>query len=342
AGAGYAVHAQIILVPGNLIVPVPDSVDLESASFVAIGAIALHGIRLAQPQVGECVGVIGLGVVGQITIQLLKAAGCRVVAMDLKAERVGVARPYADAVTQGPAEFADAVSRFSENHGADAVIIAADSKNSEPVELAGTVARDRATIVAVGAVATDLPRRLYYQKELEFRVSRSYGPGRYDAAYEEKGQDYPFAYVRWTERRNMQAFLDLLAQNKVDMSGLVTHRFPIEKATNAYELITTDSDKSFLGVVLTYPEQVSTETTIKLRSVDSLEKSVAQETVPSVSLIGAGAFARSVLIPAIRALPNVTLQGVCTATGLSSGTVADKFGFSFCTTSDVEIVTHHR
>jgi predicted dehydrogenase/threonine dehydrogenase-like Zn-dependent dehydrogenase len=335
AGTGYASHAEFIVVPANLVVPVPDSVDLESASFVALGSIALHGVRLAQPQIGECVAVIGLGIVGQITLQILKAAGCRVVGTDLKKERVEIARPYGDAVTADKSEFDAAVRRFSSGRGADVVIIAADSTTAAPVELAAEVARDRGTVVAVGAVATHLPRRAYYDKELSFRVSRSYGPGRYDPTYEEKGQEYPYAYVRWTERRNMQAFLDLVAQKKIDITALITHRFSIDHAPKAYELIAGGSPESSLGVVLTYPEQSPAPTPSLLIQQHDTAPSAA---VLHVSLLGAGTFARSVLIPSIKEIPELKVQGVATATGITAASVAKKFGFAFSTTNAQEIL----
>jgi len=339
AGAGYAMHAQIISVPANLVVPIPVGVDLESAAFVALGAIALHGVRLAEVQVGECVAVIGLGLVGQLTAQMLRASGCRVVGIDLKGERCALAGQYIDGVAQSESEFIGLVNRFSASRGADSVIIAADSKGAETVELAGKAARDRGRVVAVGGVQTNLPRQIYYDKELDFRVSRSYGPGRYDPAYEEKGQDYPYAYVRWTERRNMLSFLDLLDQKKIDVSALITHRFPIEKATAAYDLITGQSGTSFLGVVLTYPLEAPMGTTVVLKENSASATQVRQQNL-SVSFLGAGNFARSVLIPAARSVPDVTLQGVATASGLTCRQVASKFGFAFCTTDSGEILRH--
>jgi len=197
--------------------------------------------------------VIGLGLLGQLTVQILKAAGCRVVGMDIDRGRVDLSmRLGADAAESSSAAFFDACMQQSRGRGVDAILITAQTTSSDPVNLAAEVARDRAVVVAVGTVGMDLERRPLYEKELDFRVSRSYGPGRYDAAYEQKGVDYPIGYVRWTETRNMEAFLQLLADGKVDVGALITHRFPIDQAQAAYDLIAGKSQQPFLGVLITY------------------------------------------------------------------------------------------
>jgi threonine dehydrogenase-like Zn-dependent dehydrogenase len=253
AGGGYAVHAEYAIVPGNLLVRLPDAVDFESAAFTTLGAIALHGFRLAQPQLGERVAVVGLGLLGLLTVGIARAAGCQVFGVDLDPQRVALAQSMgAAAVLRGEAEAAGAA--FSQGRGFDAVLVTADARSNDPIELAGALCRDRGRVIAVGAFGLEIPRKLYFEKEIHFQVSRSYGPGRYDPAYEEGGQDYPIGYVRWTEGRNLQAIVDLLAAGALQVQPLITHRFPIEQAPQAYDLITGKTGEPFLGVLLTYPQ----------------------------------------------------------------------------------------
>src|SRR5437667_7813526 len=247
AGAGFAVHAEFACVPRMLVARIPSSeVDSQSAAFTTLGAVAIHGVRIAEAKLGDVVAVVGLGLMGQLTVQVLNAAGCRVIGMDLVQERAQLAaKAGALAVATSEAEFRDLCLRHSSGHGADSVLITAATPSSGPVNLASEVARDRGIVVAVGAVGMELQRKLYYEKELDFRISRSYGPGRYDSAFEQKGQDYPIGHVRWTETRNMEAFLQLLADGKVNVGPLITHRFPIDDALAAYELISGEhSDPS--------------------------------------------------------------------------------------------------
>ncbi|HMQ34328.1 MAG TPA: zinc-binding alcohol dehydrogenase, partial [Chloroflexaceae bacterium] len=266
AGGGYAVHAEIVAVPQTLAARVPEGVSDEAASFTTLGAIALHGARLAEVKLGEAVGVIGLGLLGQLAVQILKAAGCVVVGTDPQQARVELARRLgADAAAAGPEEFAALCAAFTGGRGLDAVLITADTKSSQPVELAGEVARDKGVVVAVGAVGTAIPRRSYYHKELDFRISRSYGPGRYDPGYEDEGRDYPYAYVRWTEQRNMEAVLGMMGAGRLDAAALITHRFPIDEAPRAYELIAGGGGEPFLGVVLAYPGTAEPARVVALR-----------------------------------------------------------------------------
>ena len=253
AGGGYAVHAEYALVPQNLLALLPEQVDFESAAFTTLGAIALHGFRLSQAQLGETVGVIGLGLLGQLAVMLACAAGCQVFGVDLDESRVKLATQMG-AIAVHRSSAVEAALAFSHGRGLDNILICADTPADDPVELAGEIARDRGHVVAIGAVGQTLPRKVYYTKELSFINSRSYGPGRYDPAYEESGQDYPIGYVRWSEGRNLEAFVKLLADKRVDVKPLITHRFPIEDAPAAYELITGKSNQPFLGVLLTYPE----------------------------------------------------------------------------------------
>ncbi len=253
AGGGHAVHAEYISVPGNLIAPLPAEVDFESAAFTTLGAIALHGFRLAEGQIGDRVAVIGLGLLGLLAASIARAAGCHVLGIDLDPSRVSLAEEIGlDSVLREGAE--EAASGFTHGQGFDALLICADTPSADPVQLAGEISRDRARVIAVGAVGLELPRKIYYEKELTFINSRSYGPGRYDPGYEEQGRDYPIGYVRWTEGRNLAAFVELLARKRLDVSRLITHRFPIEQAEEAYRLITQQSSGSYLGVILTYPD----------------------------------------------------------------------------------------
>jgi predicted dehydrogenase/threonine dehydrogenase-like Zn-dependent dehydrogenase len=340
AGASYAVHAEFACIPRLLAAKIgPDSaVSFEEAAFTTLGAVALHGVRTADVKVGDVVAVIGLGLLGQLSVQILKAAGCRVLGMDIAAERAELAlRLGADDVSISRDELRDLCRQHSNGHGADAVLITAETASSEPVEVAGEVARDRGVVVAVGTVGMDIQRKLYFEKELDFRISRSYGPGRYDSAYEQKGRDYPIGYVRWTETRNMEAFLQLLLEGKLDVKSLITHRFPIQRAHAAYDLITGRVDQPFLGVLITYPEQAEASNEIQLvgkrtASVVADEKSVA------IGVLGAGSFAMSTLLPAITQLRGVELVGVCAANGSHARHAAEKFGFRYCATDEQRVL----
>jgi len=341
AGGGYAVHAQILAVPRNLAVRVPESVGFDEASFATLGAIALHGFRLAEPQLGEVVAVIGLGLLGQLAVQMARAAGCVVIGMDLQADRAELAmRHGATWAGTDSSEFAARVAGASGGHGADAVLITADSRSDQPVELAGEIARNRGRVVAVGLVGTQLPRKTYFEKELDFRISRSYGPGRYDTEYEEKGNDYPYGYVRWTENRNMQAFIDLLDRRAIDVAPLISHRFEIEDAERAYDLILGRVQEPFLGVVLNYNAEPSPSRRVAPQ-LPTGEASHAADHV-HVGVLGAGLFANAVLLPAMSRTDKVKLIGISSGTGVSARTAARKFGFEWCAAASQEIVSDSR
>jgi threonine dehydrogenase-like Zn-dependent dehydrogenase len=269
AGAGHAVHAEFACLPRLLVARLPsDAVTFEEAAFTTVGAVALHGMRIAEAKLGDIVAVIGLGLLGQLTIQILKAAGCSVLGMDISRERAELAlRLGADAVSTTSTAFESLCLQHSAAHGVDAVLITAQTTSNDPVNLAAAIARNRAVVVAVGSVAMDIPRRPFYDKELDFRISRSYGPGRYDAVYEQKGIDYPIGYVRWTETRNMEAFLKLLADRKLDLRPLITHRFPVMCANSAYDLITGKTREPSLGVLITYPENAKSPPSPNLNSI---------------------------------------------------------------------------
>lgn len=347
AGAGFAVHAEVACVPRLLVAKIPTGVagsdtPFEEAAFATLGAVALHGIRTAEVKLGDQVAVIGLGLLGQLTVQLLNAAGCRVLGFDINPARAELAHQLgADVVAVSAEDFRRLCLERSQGTGVDSVLIAAETRSSDPVNLAGAIARDRAIVVAVGTVGIELERKSYYEKELDFRISRSYGPGRYDAAYEQKGRDYPIGYVRWTETRNMQAFLQLLAENKIRIGPLITHRFPIERAHNAYDLITGKLRDPFLGVVIQYSGAGDESGALQLVPPPPAAAHRNQATVTneiSIGLLGAGVFAAGTLVPAIKSSRGIILNGVCTATGAHAQHAVRKFGFRYCTTEVSRIV----
>jgi predicted dehydrogenase/threonine dehydrogenase-like Zn-dependent dehydrogenase len=352
AGAGYAVHAEIACVPrmlvakipANVLVPVDDSdevsfaVSHEEAAFGTVGAICLHGMRTASVSIGDTVAVIGLGLLGQITVQLLQAAGCRVFGLDLLRSRSDLAiASGAEAVSTNARDFRDLCFQKTAGVGVDSVLVTAETPSSEPVNLAAELARDRAVIVAVGTVGMELQRKLYYAKELDFRVSRSYGPGRYDTAYEQKGRDYPIGHVRWTETRNMEAFLQLIAEGKLNLPSLITHRFPMEQATRAYDLITGSTREPFLGALITYP-LADSEIIANLSERIAVNAIAPATNSVGLGVLGAGIFAQNTLLPALKAISGISFVGVCNATGPRSKSAAEKFGFAYCSNSESEIL----
>jgi predicted dehydrogenase len=333
AGGGYAVHAEYNLVPRKLLTPLPDSVDFESAAFTTLGAIALHGFRLAEPQVGERVAVIGLGLLGLLMVQIAATAGCRVFGIDTNPERVKLAERFGlPACLRDQAE--ESAQAFTANRGFDVVLICADTPSNDPVELAGVIARDRARVVATGAVGLTLPRKVYYEKELNFINSRSYGPGRYDPSYEENGHDYPIGYVRWTEGRNFQTIVELMESGRLNVQPLITHRFPIERASEAYEIITGKKKQTFLGVLLTYPDapDAPKETKVQFSTVHRPSSTVR------LGVLGAGLFANATLLPAIKKLKDVELVGIASAGGLHAQHSGRKFGFTYACADDEQIL----
>ncbi|PKN94464.1 MAG: hypothetical protein CVU44_05100 [Chloroflexi bacterium HGW-Chloroflexi-6] len=334
AGGGYAVHAEYNLVPRNLLTPLPDSVDFESAAFTTLGAIALHGFRLSEPQLGENVAVIGLGLLGLLAIQLASAAGCRVWGMDTNPERVALAQQFGISACQR-SQAVDSAAAFTANRGFDSVIICADTSSTDPVELAGLIARDRARIVATGAVGLSFPRKIYYEKELSFINSRSYGPGRYDPSYEENGKDYPIGYVRWTEGRNFEAVIGLLESGKLKVESLISHRFPIEQAADAYEIITGKKKVPFLGVLLTY---TNSEQKVESRTIHFPLSTVSKTATVKLGVLGAGLFANATLLPALKKVKDVELVGIASAGGLHAAHSAKKFGFRYACSDDEQII----
>ncbi len=333
AGGGYATHAEYNVVPKNLLTPLPKNVDFESAAFTTLGAIALHGFRLAEPQLGENVAIIGLGLLGLLTIQMAAAAGCNVLGIDLDPKRIKLASALGlQAVSRSQAESASAA--FTANRGFDSIIICADTASNDPIELAGVIARDRAKVVATGAVGLNIPRKIYYEKELAFINSRSYGPGRYDANYEENGVDYPIGYIRWTEGRNFESVVDLLSSRKLKVENLITHRFSIEDGEQAYEVITGKKKESFLGVLLTYPERKTKEE----RNVVFPSSVRGQSSIVKLGVLGAGLYANATLLPVIKNNKDFELVGIASSGGLHAQHSGKKFGFQYATSSEDEII----
>ena len=325
AGTDYASHAEVISVPRNLCVRLPNQLSFEAGAFGTLGAIALQGVRLAEPALGESVVVIGLGLVGQLSVQLLKANGCRVFGIDIDEARIQLA--LASGADGGcvPSDAREKVRGWSRGRGADACIIAAATASNEPIELAGEISRLKGRVIAVGLVGMNVPRNVYYQRELTLKVSLSYGPGRHDPEYEERGHDYPVAYVRWTEGRNIEAFLDLLAAGQMDVKPLITHRFPIAEAPRAYQLISGSSNQEYLAVLLTYDTE--SEVCRRVENQSLTMKTAAPAGRVGLGLIGAGGYAQKVLLPNFKAA-GVEFCSVASASGVSARDLGTKYGFA--------------
>jgi polar amino acid transport system substrate-binding protein len=334
AGAGFAAHAEFVSVPRNLAARIPAEVGFDEATFTTVGSIALQGVRQADLHIGERIVVIGLGLVGLLTVQILKASGCLVFGLDISSRNLELAeRLDCDEVAISGRSALPGVERFTKGYGADAVIITAASKSNEPFEFATECCRKKGRVVVVGAVGMDIPRFPAYEKELDFRMSCSYGPGRYHAEYETQGLDYPHAYVRWTENRNMEAVLDLVARKKLDVRSLVTHTFPIEDALKAYNLITGKSDAWYLGVLISYPQNKHAKPAQKLELKVNAGPTNA---LCTVGIIGAGNHAQSYLLPFLRD-QGAVFQVVATSKPVNAKSAAKKFGFRVCTTDAAEV-----
>lgn len=337
AGAQYAHHAEIICVPRNLVVPIPAKLDLVSASTVTVGAIAMQGVRRAQPTLGETFVVIGLGILGQLTAQLLRSNGCRVIGADVDQDRIRVAQSvgmnlglYADAGNQF-----DQVIRLTDGMGADGVIITAASVSNAIVSNAFKMCRRKGRVVLVGDVGLQLNRADFYVKEIDFLISCSYGPGRYDPNYEEKGNDYPAAYVRWTENRNMAEYLRLAAENKLQVSPLISKIYPISEAATVYQRMKEGADKSLM-VLFSYPqsETVADDETIKMKSF--IANPMARKSRSGqvrIALIGAGDFAKGMHLPNLQLLSDqYYLQAVVSRSGHNAMITAKQFGAKYAAT----------
>lgn len=334
-------HAEIVCVPKNLCARVPDSVSNEAAAFTVIGAIGLQGIRLIQPTLGEAVVVSGLGLIGLMTIQLLKAHGCRVLGLDYDTSKLALAQKLG-AETVDLNQNADplgAAMTFSRGRGVDAVIITASTKSNDPVHHAAQMCRKRGRIVLVGVTGLELSRADFYEKELSFQVSCSYGPGRYDSSYEDNGHDYPIGYVRWTEQRNFEAVLDMLAGRRLQTDLLISHHISFDQATTAYDIISSRAPS--LGIVLQYPEPDAFSQSRLLRrtitrSEDPFEGDRSAAT-PVVGCIGAGNYATQVLLPAFQRA-RVAFRSVASSTGVSAAHAGSKFGFTEITSDGRSVI----
>src|SRR5690625_542482 len=330
-GGNSASHADVISVPERLVAKVPESVPLNQAAFTTLAAIAIQGIRQADLRMGESCLIIGMGLIGQMTYKILEASGMNPIGVDIsgaKTEQVksaGIEHVY----NRNMPGIEEKVSQFTDGYGVDAVIITAGTSSLDPVEFAGEAARHKAKVVIVGAVPTGFSRTNYYKKELELRMSSSYGPGRNDPNYEEKGRDYPIGYVRWTENRNMQSFLNLIATGRLDISSLITHAFPLIEAPNAYDMI-LENDEPYTGIVLEY----DTEKVLQKR-VELSDKVYPPEEV-NAGFIGAGTFAQGTLLPGLQGLCNFT--GVSTRSGTTARYVAGKYDFSYCAETADEVL----
>ena len=325
-------HAEMVCVPSNLCAKIPDAVSDDTAAFTVLGAIALQGIRLALPTLGEAFGVIGLGLVGLMIVQLLRAQGCRVLGMDFDRTRLELARQFgAETVDLGAGGDSEAAAMsFSMGRGVDGALIAASTQSSDPVRQAARMCRKRGRIILVGVTGLELSRADFYEKELTFQVSCSYGPGRYDPEYEEKGHDYPLGFVRWTEQRNFEAVLDMMADGRLDVKSLISHRFRIDEAKQAYELV--GGSASSLGILLEYPapegrpESLLPNRTVRLNAAKPIAGKV------TVAFIGSGNYATAVLIPAFKAA-GARLKTVVSAGGVSGVHAGRKYGFEETTTT---------
>ncbi|MCA4962033.1 bi-domain-containing oxidoreductase [Pseudomonas sp. Y24-6] len=334
-GADYANHAEFVAVPKNLIVKIPDNVSDEEAAFTTVGSIALQGVRLAEPLLGETFLVVGLGLLGQIAVQLLKANGCNVIGTDLDPALVARAKSYGAVAVLPGSDIQNICNALTAGHGVDGVLVCAGTSSNAVIEMCGAVTREKGRVVVVGAVRMDIPREDYFKKEISVVISRSYGPGRYDPFYEENGNDYPYGYVRFTEQRNMETFLTLVSQGRLDIKGLITHRFTVDDAALAYHLIEGSKTEPYLGILLQYNP-------VALDLTESSRISVKPEVVSSekvkLSFYGAGNYATASLLPPLQASNQVSFSGLVTASGRSAQGVAKQFGFSFCAGSYAELL----
>lgn len=338
-GGLSASHAEVVCVPENLCVKLEQDADLSQAAYNSLGAIALQGVRQADLRLGDNCAVIGLGLLGQITSLLLKAAGIRVIGIDLDSTLVDIGAQHGIdlALNREDPIIEKCISDFTKSIGCDAVIIAAASNSLDPINFAGAISRKKGTIVVVGAVPTGFDRDPhFYKKELQVKMSCSYGPGRYDPEYEEKGIDYPAAYVRWTEKRNMQAFQDLIYTKKIDVNHLTTHTFKLDEAPKAYDMILSKTE-AFIGIMIEYDTDKKMDPS---KSRVNLNQSATSNEPSAVNIgfIGAGSYAQSHLLPNIPKDKDVYLKGVMTRTGTTSRSVAERFGFDFCTTNEEDII----
>jgi len=336
AGIGIANHAEHVVIPKTMGAKLPPNVSYEDAAFGTLGAIALHGVRLARPVLGETCVVLGLGLLGLITIQILQASGCTVIGFDVDSTKLTKAKEFGIEACGllGHDDPKRLVSSCTDGRGADTVIITAHAKSSKPLHLAAELSRLKGRIVSVGLTGLNVPRRIFFEKELQLEVSRAYGPGAYDVAYERKGHDYPQAYVPWTQGRNLQAFIDLIAKNKVRVDNLITHRFDLADAKEAYKLIMGERKEPYIGILFTYSSVKPRSASITLQS----KASPPQKVDLRFGIIGAGRWAQAILLPYLRKEQDVTIGAVATASGLSARHVGDKYNATLATTEYNDIL----
>ena len=332
-GAGYANHAEINYVPKNLMAKIPDRVDDIDASFVTVGAIALQGVRQTAPLLGEKIAVVGLGLLGQLTVQLLKANGSKVIGSDIDTDKIALAKKLGCDEVCHASELIAKTNEFTGGYGADAVIITASTSSNGPITDAAEISRMRGRVVLVGMVGLDVPRNTYYKKELEIKLSMAYGPGRYDPEYEEKGIDYPYDLVRFTEQRNFEAFLGLIQEGKITPKELITHSYDFDDAMIAYDLLEGKIQEKYLGIVLNYKREIKLEDE---KIVQRTTKAISSDQI-NLGLIGAGNFTKSVILPNMAKVGGYELVGLCTATGVSAQGTGKKYDFKYITTEMQEI-----
>ncbi len=335
AGLNYANHAEVDYIPRQLAVKLPDGLSYDAACFATVGAIAMQGVRLAELELGEKVIVMGLGLVGQIAAQLARCAGATVLATDLEPGKVELAAKLgAHKTVCDPNGLISSVADLSNGHGADAVLICAATKSHELIQKAVEVSRLKGRVIIIGDIGMHLDRRACYEKEVKIVVSRSYGPGRYDPAYEERGIDYPLPYVRWTEGRNMQSFLDLVTRGDVQVEPLITHRFPIDDAESAYRLVTGERSEPAIAIVLEYDGESPQPARVDLSPAPQRE--IGHPV--NLGVIGAGQFAKGVLLPAFADHKSVRFHAFCTSSGATSKNVAERYGAKYCTSNPGDII----
>lgn len=337
AGQDYASHSDVVSVPQNLVVKIPDNVSFEDASYTTLGAIALQGVRQASPNLGEKICVIGLGLLGQLTTQLLKANGCKVYGIDLSPKLVELAKTSSradEAMLRSESNLISSIDNFTKGHGFDKVIITAAAPSNDPIELSAVISRKKGQVIVVGAVKMDIPRDPdFYRKELDLKMSCSYGPGRYDVSYEEDGNDYPYAYVRWTEQRNMEAFLNLIDQGSINLKPLTTHVFEVIEAEKAYDIVLGKVNEPHIGILLKYTsseeDKHKTKFSVNSNSINQI----------NTGFIGAGSFAQSYLIPHAKSF-GASLDTVVTTKGITSKNVAQKFSFNHSSTDSEDVFSN--
>jgi predicted dehydrogenase len=341
-GEGLATHAEYNSVPRNLVVAIPADVPLDQASSSAVGAIALQSIRQAQLELGETVAVIGLGLLGQFVVQLARANGCRVMGVDLDPSKCALAVQQGAETAMAPEE-TEALSqalRMSSGLGVDAVLITTSTSSNQPIELAAQLVRDRGRVVCLGNTAIQLEWRTWFGKEIDFRFSRAMGAGMYDADYLTRGKDYPVGYVRWTANRNMASFLDLIARGRIQVGGLITHRFAFADAPGVFDRMASGELGSAVGIVLEYAvnDAVPAEISSPPRRTAARSSAGSGSAAVRLGVIGAGNYAKSMIFPNFASLPNLSLEAICTARGMNAESLASRYGFRRASTNSADVI----